>query len=108
MAGGMSELESKIIRLRVRYDNMSDAGVADKKALEDEIRDLQDQLEELKHPTPKPPPDNPMEREATQNIDAVKDILGAEDELTRLQRQLAKEQASRDAILKQPYNMDTA
>ena len=39
----------------------------------------------------KPPSDNPMEREAKDNVDAVKDIVGAEDELTQLQRELTRQ-----------------
>ncbi|MDT5081598.1 MAG: hypothetical protein QOJ80_6235 [Mycobacterium sp.] len=51
MAESVSELESKILRLQVRYDGMSDARVAEKKALEDQIRALRDQLDELRPPS---------------------------------------------------------
>ena len=110
MADGASELSSKILRLQVRYDGMSDARVAEKKALEDEIRGLQDQLDELQPPNrvaPESPADTPMQREAKQDIDAVKDIFGAEDELTRLQRALARERSYQEDLRKQPYNVDT-
>ena len=50
MAESVSELESKILRLRVRYDGMADDRVAEKKALEHEIRGLQDQLNALRPP----------------------------------------------------------
>jgi hypothetical protein len=51
MAESVSELQSKILRLQVRYDGMSDARVAEKKALEDQIRALRDQLDELRPPS---------------------------------------------------------
>jgi hypothetical protein len=51
---------------------------------------------------------NPMEREAKENIDAVKDIVGADDELTKLQQALAAERKSLEATLQLPRDAGTA
>jgi hypothetical protein len=64
MADAAAELERRIQRLNIRYDGLPDDRVADKKKLEDEIRALRDQLDELRQPQhvapePSPPPAPP-------------------------------------------------